>query len=104
MRGWQFHIRLARYSINCLGSLPISGSFPRLLLRQRQSSWLTIAFFFTAFVLHTSEAILDINTDDSEPTMPTESLYPKVDIPDVDLWTFLFERNDRPFPDDKSIQ
>ena len=36
--------------------------------------------------------------------MPTESLYPKIDIPSVDLWTFLFERNDRPFPDDKGEQ
>ena len=36
--------------------------------------------------------------------MPTESLYPKIDIPNVDLWTLLFERNDRPFPDDKSRQ
>ena len=36
--------------------------------------------------------------------MPTESLYPKIGIPNVDLWTFLFERNDRPFPDDKSMQ
>lgn len=35
--------------------------------------------------------------------MPTESLYPKLDIPDTDLWGFLFERNDRPFPDDKII-
>jgi len=34
--------------------------------------------------------------------MPTESAYPKLDIPNVDLWGFLFERNDRPFPDDKS--
>ena len=34
--------------------------------------------------------------------MPTESLYPKFDIPDTDLWGFLFERNDRPYPDDKS--
>ena len=104
MIGWQIHIRLALYSINCLGSLPIPGSFPRLLLRQRQSSWLTIVVFFTAVVLHTPEAILHITTDNSEPTMPTESLYPKVDIPNVDLWTFLFERNDRPFPDDKSMQ
>ena len=35
--------------------------------------------------------------------MPTESLYPKFDIPDVDLWGFLFERNDRSYPEDKSI-
>ncbi|KUJ22641.1 acetyl-CoA synthetase-like protein [Mollisia scopiformis] len=35
--------------------------------------------------------------------MPTESAYPKLDIPNVDLWTFLFERKDRSFPDDKVI-
>lgn len=35
--------------------------------------------------------------------MPTESLYPRFDIPDVDLWSFLFERSDRPYPDDKII-
>lgn len=33
--------------------------------------------------------------------MPTDSTYPAVDIPDVDLWTFLFERKDRPYPDGK---
>jgi hypothetical protein len=35
--------------------------------------------------------------------MPTGSLYPNIDIPKVDLWTFLFERKDRPFPEDKGI-
>lgn len=33
--------------------------------------------------------------------MPSESAYPKLPIPDVDLWAFLFERKDRPFGDDK---
>jgi hypothetical protein len=33
--------------------------------------------------------------------MPTESTFPRLNIPDVDLWTFLFERKDREFPDDK---
>lgn len=33
--------------------------------------------------------------------MPFKSQFPLVDIPDLDLWTFLFERTDRPFPDDK---
>jgi len=32
--------------------------------------------------------------------MPADSLYPPVDIPNVDLWTFLFERKNKPFPDD----
>jgi hypothetical protein len=36
--------------------------------------------------------------------MPTESSYPKLDIPNVDLWAFLFERKDREFPDDKGMQ
>lgn len=35
--------------------------------------------------------------------MPTESRYSKIDIPNVDLWTFLFERKDREFPDDKGM-
>ncbi|KAB8222228.1 hypothetical protein BDV33DRAFT_201722 [Aspergillus novoparasiticus] len=35
--------------------------------------------------------------------MPVSSQYPPVDIPDVDLWTFLFERKDRSFPDDNII-
>jgi hypothetical protein len=35
--------------------------------------------------------------------MPSESKYPKIDIPDVDLWGFLFERKDRPFGDDKGM-
>lgn len=34
--------------------------------------------------------------------MPVASSYPPVDIPNVDLWTFLLERKDRQFPDDKS--
>jgi 4-coumarate--CoA ligase len=35
--------------------------------------------------------------------MPTESLLPRINVPDVDIWTFLFERKDREFPDDKGI-
>ncbi|PLB48070.1 acetyl-CoA synthetase-like protein [Aspergillus steynii IBT 23096] len=35
--------------------------------------------------------------------MPVSSHYPPVDIPNVDLWTFLFEREGRQFPDDKII-
>ncbi|KAL1584878.1 hypothetical protein WHR41_06679 [Cladosporium halotolerans] len=35
--------------------------------------------------------------------MPTDSSYAPVDIPDVGIWDFLFERNDRDFPDDKVI-
>jgi hypothetical protein len=33
--------------------------------------------------------------------MPTESFYPSFEVPDLGLWDFLFERNDREFPDDK---
>jgi len=36
--------------------------------------------------------------------MPADSLYPPVDIPNVDLWTFLFERKDKPFADDHGKQ
>ncbi|PBP19166.1 putative 4-coumarate-CoA ligase [Diplocarpon rosae] len=35
--------------------------------------------------------------------MPTDSKYPLIDIPIVDLWTFLFERKDREYPDNKVI-
>lgn len=31
--------------------------------------------------------------------MPIESSYPKVDIPNVDLWEFLFEQEKKEFPD-----
>lgn len=33
--------------------------------------------------------------------MPADSTYPKFDIPKEDLWSFLFERKDRDYPDDK---
>ena len=33
--------------------------------------------------------------------MPQESLFPPCEIPEVDIWGFLFERKDRDFPDDK---
>ena len=36
--------------------------------------------------------------------MPADSLYPPVDIPNVDLWNFLFERKDKPFADDHGKQ
>ncbi|KAK6436690.1 hypothetical protein LTR95_007111 [Oleoguttula sp. CCFEE 5521] len=35
--------------------------------------------------------------------MPTGSPYADVDIPNVGLWDFLFERKDREYPDDKAI-
>ncbi|KAI4856052.1 acetyl-CoA synthetase-like protein, partial [Aureobasidium sp. EXF-8846] len=35
--------------------------------------------------------------------MPTESPYPRMEIPDVGLWDFLFERKDRPYPDDHVV-
>ncbi|KAL8693524.1 MAG: hypothetical protein Q9218_001649 [Villophora microphyllina] len=35
--------------------------------------------------------------------MPTESTYPAIEIPNVDIWALLFERKDRPFPDDQVI-
>ncbi|KAL9612657.1 MAG: hypothetical protein Q9204_008945, partial [Flavoplaca sp. TL-2023a] len=35
--------------------------------------------------------------------MPTESTYPPVDIPPVDIWGLIFESKDREFPDDKVI-
>ncbi|KAI0204000.1 hypothetical protein F4808DRAFT_416582 [Astrocystis sublimbata] len=35
--------------------------------------------------------------------MPAKSLYQDIDIPNVDLWTYLFERKDRLWPDNKEI-
>ncbi|KAF2156432.1 acetyl-CoA synthetase-like protein [Myriangium duriaei CBS 260.36] len=35
--------------------------------------------------------------------MPSESSYPAIDIPNVGLWDFLFERKEKPFPDDKVL-
>jgi acyl-coenzyme A synthetase/AMP-(fatty) acid ligase len=35
--------------------------------------------------------------------MPTKSSFPDVDIPDVDLWAFMFERKHREFSDDQGI-
>ncbi|KAK1769742.1 hypothetical protein QBC33DRAFT_531838 [Phialemonium atrogriseum] len=35
--------------------------------------------------------------------MPYPSSFPPVSIPDLDLWTFLFERKDKPFPSSKEI-
>jgi hypothetical protein len=34
--------------------------------------------------------------------MPVKSLYPDIDIPNIDLFTFLFERKNRPYADEKS--
>ncbi|KAL9099562.1 MAG: hypothetical protein Q9163_004955 [Psora crenata] len=35
--------------------------------------------------------------------MPTESAYPRIDIPNVDIWTLLFENRNKVFPDDQLI-
>lgn len=35
--------------------------------------------------------------------MPLKSPYPPIDIPVLDLWTFLFEREDKGFADDKAL-
>jgi hypothetical protein len=35
--------------------------------------------------------------------MPVPSNYPNFEIPEVDLWEFLLEREDRKFPDEKSM-
>lgn len=37
------------------------------------------------------------------PTMPIESHHPPISTPPVDVWTFLFERIDRDYPDDHGI-
>jgi acyl-CoA synthetase (AMP-forming)/AMP-acid ligase II len=35
--------------------------------------------------------------------MPTKSPFPDVEIPNIDLWSLMFDRKDRDFPDDKVI-
>lgn len=35
--------------------------------------------------------------------MPSKSLLPDIEIPDKDIWGFLFERESKPFPDDHVI-
>ncbi|KAJ9604703.1 hypothetical protein H2200_010817 [Cladophialophora chaetospira] len=35
--------------------------------------------------------------------MPTTSSYPPLDIPNVNLWSFLFSRSDQPYPDAKVL-
>ncbi|KAI0013488.1 acetyl-CoA synthetase-like protein [Xylariaceae sp. FL0662B] len=35
--------------------------------------------------------------------MVVKSLHEDIEIPNLDLWTYLFEREDKPFPDDKEI-
>lgn len=35
--------------------------------------------------------------------MPQKSLYPSIPIPDVDIFTFLFSRTSKPFPDTKEL-
>ena len=35
--------------------------------------------------------------------MTSISPFASVDIPDVDLWSFLFERKDREYPDSKGM-
>lgn len=35
--------------------------------------------------------------------MPTKSSYTDIEIPNVDLWAFMFERKDKPFSDDQGM-
>ncbi|KAL9030340.1 MAG: hypothetical protein Q9196_001535 [Gyalolechia fulgens] len=35
--------------------------------------------------------------------MPSQSTYPAIQVPPTDIWGLLFERKDRPFPDDKGV-
>ena len=35
--------------------------------------------------------------------MTVKSTYPAIDIPELDLWTFFFERKDRAYPDTKGM-
>jgi hypothetical protein len=35
--------------------------------------------------------------------MPISSQFPPLDLLETDIWSFLFERKSKPFPDDKGI-
>jgi hypothetical protein len=35
--------------------------------------------------------------------MPISSQFPPLDLSETDIWSFLFERKSKPFPDDKGI-
>ena len=35
--------------------------------------------------------------------MPISSQFPSLDLLETDVWSFLFERKSKPFPDDKGI-
>ena len=35
--------------------------------------------------------------------MPAESIFPAIEVPKTDLFSFLFDRKEKPFPDDKVI-
>ncbi|KKY19534.1 putative 4-coumarate- ligase [Diplodia seriata] len=35
--------------------------------------------------------------------MPTPSPYPSLDVPNLDVWAFLFDRKDKPYPNDQVI-
>jgi hypothetical protein len=54
----------------------------------------------TSSLFQTAFSLLEDYTITENAKMPVESLFPRLDIPDIDLWEFLFERKDREFPDD----
>jgi hypothetical protein len=35
--------------------------------------------------------------------MPVDSTLPRFEVPQVDIWTFLFDRKDREYPGDKGL-
>jgi 4-coumarate--CoA ligase len=35
--------------------------------------------------------------------MPVQSAFPPFELPKQDIWAFLFERKDKPYPDDKGL-
>ena len=49
------------------------------------------AFYFTSLSIISSPIAI----------MPSESLHPPIDIPNIDIWGFLFERKDIKFPEDR---
>lgn len=55
---------------------------------------------FSIFIFTTLSHSSSVPISYSLVNMPTESPYPRIDVPNVGLWDFLFERKDKPYPDD----
>jgi hypothetical protein len=74
---------------------------PPLVQTEVAGSCLKICFLVGSYLLLLSRLYIALKYLEQLLKMPTESSYPSFEVPDLGLWDFLFERNDREFPDDK---